>query len=93
MSKDGIHIDPLKIEAILPLPSPTNITELQSLQGKKNFLRRFVCKYAEKTHSFMRLLKNDTLFVWDDLAQHALNNLKHTLMHTPVLEPPNYTKY
>ena len=28
VSKDGIHIDPLKIEAILSLPAPTNVTEL-----------------------------------------------------------------
>ena len=34
VSKDGIHIDPLKIEAILALPSPTSITKLESLQGK-----------------------------------------------------------
>ena len=26
--KDGIHIDPLKIEAILALPAPTNIAKL-----------------------------------------------------------------
>ena len=37
ISKDDIHIDPLKIEAILALPMPTNITELQSLQEKEFF--------------------------------------------------------
>ena len=42
VSKDGIHIDPLKIEAILALPAPTNVTKLQSLQGKETFLRSFV---------------------------------------------------
>ena len=37
VSKDGIWIDPLNIVAILTLPTPTNILELQSLQGKENF--------------------------------------------------------
>ena len=68
VSKDGIRIDPLKIEAILALPTPTNVIELQSLQGKEKFLRRFVCNYAERSHGFTRLLKKDTPFVWDDFV-------------------------
>ena len=63
ISKDGICIDPLKIEAILALPTPTNVTELQILQGKANFLHHFVCNYAERTHGFMRLLKKYTPFI------------------------------
>ena len=69
VSEDGIQIDPLKIAAILALPAPTNITELQSLQGKEKFLRRFAYKFIEKTHGYMCLLKKDTLFFWDDQAQ------------------------
>ena len=66
VSKDGIRIDPLKVAAILTLPAPTNILELQSLQGKENFLCCFVCNFAERTHDYMRLLKKDTPFFWDD---------------------------
>jgi hypothetical protein len=56
VSKDGIRVDPLKVKAILALPPPNNITQLQSLQGKENFLRRFICNYAEIMKGFMRLL-------------------------------------
>ena len=63
VSKDGIHIDPLKIEAILALPTPMNITELQILQGKEKFLRRFFYNYVERTHGFMRFVKKDTPFI------------------------------
>ena len=38
VSKDGIQIYPLKIDAILSLPALTNIIELQSLQGKENII-------------------------------------------------------
>jgi hypothetical protein len=34
VSKDKIPVDPLKIRAILALPPPNNLTQLQSLQGK-----------------------------------------------------------
>ena len=92
VSKDGIWIDPLKITAILALPTPTNLLELQSLQGKENFLRHFVCNFAKKTHGYMCLLKKDTPLFWDDQAQRAFNNLKHALTHSPIIHPLYYLK-
>ena len=44
------------------------------------------------THGFMRFLKKDTPFVWDDFMQRRFDNLKHELTHAPVLQPPNYAK-
>jgi hypothetical protein len=34
ISRYGIRVDPLKVKAILTLPPPNNLTQLQSLQGK-----------------------------------------------------------
>jgi hypothetical protein len=62
-SKDGIQVDPLKIKAILALPPPTSLTQLQILQGKANFLRRFICNYAEITKGFMQFLQKNTPFI------------------------------
>jgi hypothetical protein len=92
VSKDGIRVDPLKIKAILALPPPTNLTQLQSLQGKENFLRRFICNYAEITKGFMRLLQKNVPFIWDDASQRSFDALKHALTHAPLLHPPEYTK-
>ena len=39
ISKDGIRIDPERIQAILQIPYPRNIKELQAFLGKINFLR------------------------------------------------------
>ena len=41
----------------------------------------------------MCLLKKDTPFVWDDQSQQAFDHLKHALTHSPMLHPPNYSKY
>ena len=92
VSKDGIQIDTLKIAAILALPAPTNLVELQSLQGKENFLCHFVCNFTEKTHGYMHLLNKNTIFFWDDQAQGAFNNLKHALTHSLMIHPSNYSK-
>jgi hypothetical protein len=85
-------VDPLKIKAILALPPPTNLTQLQSLQGKANFLHHFICNYAEITKGFMRLLEKNVPFIWDNTAQRSFNTLKHALIHAPLLHPPEYTK-
>jgi hypothetical protein len=46
ISQSGIIVDPLKVQAIIEIPPPQNLRQLQSLQGKANFLRRFVPDYA-----------------------------------------------
>ena len=89
---DGIHVDPLKIEAIINLPPPRTILQLQSLQGKANFLRHFIVNYVELTKGFMCLLKKGVPFIWDDQAQFSLNALKHSLTSTPMLQLPNYNQ-
>jgi len=50
--KDGIHLDPLKFEAIVNLPPSCLLNQLQSLQGKANFLHRFVPNYVEFATGF-----------------------------------------
>jgi hypothetical protein len=52
-SKDEIRVDPLKIKAILVLPPPNNLTQIQSLQGKANFIHHFICNYVEITKGFL----------------------------------------
>ena len=65
ISKEGIRVDPLKVEALLNLPAPSSLNQLQSLQGKENFLCRFIDNYAELTQGFTRLLKKGIPFLWD----------------------------
>jgi hypothetical protein len=92
VSTTGIMVDPLKVEAIVQLPPPHTILQLQSLQGKVNFLRCFIANYVEITKGFMRLLKKDVPFHWDDAAQCSFDVLKHALTTAPLLRPPNYNK-
>jgi hypothetical protein len=92
VSRQGIRVDPLKVEAILNLPPPSTLLQLQSLQGKANFLRRFIPNYAEITRGFTRLLKKGSEFVWDTIANNAFEALKLSLTRAPVLFPPDYNR-
>ena len=87
-----VQVDPSKVEAILFFPPPSSIHQLQSLQRKANFLRRFIITYAEITKGFMRLLKKGVPFFWDDFAQHSFDALKKALTSAPVLSPPDCSR-
>ena len=90
MSKDGIRLYPLKVEAIINLPSPSLLHQLQSLQGKVNFLCRCIPNYAEVAKGYTRLLKQGVPLCWDEIAQKSFEALKTLLVNAPLLLPPNY---
>jgi hypothetical protein len=88
----GIMVDPLKVEWIVQLHPPCTVPQLQSLQGKVNFLRRFIANYVEITKGFMHLLKKGVLLYWDKAAQRYFEDLKGALTSSPLLWTPNYNK-
>jgi len=53
----GIEISRRSIDAINKIVAPTKKTELQSLIGKVNFIRRFISNLSSKIHAFSPLLK------------------------------------
>jgi hypothetical protein len=69
VANDGIRVDRLKVKAITNLPPPSTILQLQILQGKVNFLRRFITNYPELTKGFICFLKKAVSFIWHDRAQ------------------------
>jgi hypothetical protein len=86
-------VDPIKVEAILNLPPPSTLCQLQSLQGKAKFLHRFIPNYAEITRGFTRLLKKYSEFIWDTIANNAFESLKLSLTRAPLLFPPDYSRH
>jgi len=92
ISKYGIRIDPERIRAILQIPYPRNIKELQALLGKINFLRRFIPNLAELTRSLSNMLKKDAKVKWSLEAKQAFESLKFSLTQAPILTSPQFDK-
>jgi hypothetical protein len=51
-------------------------------------LSRFISRLGEKGLPLYRLLKKHERFSWTVEAQEALNKLKASLTHAPILTPP-----
>ena len=92
ISKDGIRIDPARVQAIQQIDLPRNKKEIQSFNGKMNFLRRFVPNLAEHLREITNMLKKDSQVKWMEEAVKSFNLVKLALSSAPVLVSPDYTQ-
>jgi hypothetical protein len=82
ISKDGISVDPSRIEAIKKIPLPKDKKSLQSFFGKINFIRRFIPNFTEIVKPLNHLLKKDARFEWDDDGKKDFQHIKEEITIT-----------
>ena len=56
VSKDGIEMDPKKIEAIKKWPVPKTVMEVRSFLGFTNYYRKFIPRYAQVARPINQLV-------------------------------------
>ena len=82
----GIEANPDKIKALLDMPSPSSIKEVQLLTGRIAALSRFVSRASDKCQPFFQVLKK--AFQWDTKCEEAFSALK-TYLSSPILVSPS----
>ena len=81
----GIEAYPDKIKAVLDMPPPLGIKEVQRLTGRIAALSRFVSRASNKCQPFFQVLKK--AFQWDTKREEAFSALK-TYLSSPLPPPP-----
>ena len=66
VSKDGVMVDPSKIEAVKSWVRPTNFTEVRSFVGLGSYYRRFVKGFSSVASQLTNLTKQSVRFVCSD---------------------------
>lgn len=84
-SGDGIAPDPKKVEALVQMPAPANVGEVQSLLGMTNYLARFVPGYSTTTAPLRKLTEKGAEFHWGVEQQAAFDELKSVLSREPIV--------
>lgn len=72
----------------MEMPPPKNISQLRSLQGRLQSIRRFIAHLLDKYLPFNHLLRKNIPFRWEDKCVESFHMLKQYLMNPPVLVSP-----
>ena len=88
ISKDGISVDPQKIEAVVNWPRPSNVTEVRSFLGLVGYYRRFVKDFSKIALPLTQLTQKGILFDWTDQRELTFQELKTRLVTAPILTLP-----
>eukprot|EP00253_Pinus_taeda_P022025 PITA_22025 len=92
ISKEGIHINPTRVESIQKIDFQCIKKEIQAFNGKMNFLCRFVPNLAEHLRKITSMLKKDSVVRWTEEAIKSFNLVKLALSLAPILISPNYSQ-
>ena len=86
VSRDGIKMDPEKVDAILKWPEPTNVKQVHAFLGLSNFYRRFIKDYAIISRPMVDLTCKDVIFNFGDKEKASFEALKAAFTTAPVLQ-------
>ena len=90
ISREGLNMDPEKVQAIIDWPSPRNIFEVRSFHGLESFYRRFIKKFSGIFSSIVETIKKDRQpFQWTTEAEKSFQFLKK-ITEQPVLKLPDF---
>uniref|UniRef100_A0A2N9GJY8 RNA-directed DNA polymerase n=1 Tax=Fagus sylvatica TaxID=28930 RepID=A0A2N9GJY8_FAGSY len=89
ISKDGISVDPKKVEAVVEWNRPNNVTEIRSFLGLAGYYRRFVEGFSHLAMPLTRLTQKGVKFEWSEECEQSFQELKRRLVSAPILTIPD----
>nr|KYP72694.1 Transposon Ty3-I Gag-Pol polyprotein [Cajanus cajan] len=89
ISKDGVSVDPSKVEAVLLWEPPKTVTKIRSFLGLAGYYRRFIEGFSKIAMPLTQLTKKGQLFEWTEKCENSFQELKKRLTTAPVLALPN----
>ncbi|KAJ9547519.1 hypothetical protein OSB04_020062 [Centaurea solstitialis] len=91
VNKEGIHVDPAKIEAIKKWKAPKTPTETRQFLGLAGYYRRFIANFSKIAQPLTTLTQKDEKFIWGEKQEEAFQLFKHKLCNAPILALPEGT--
>ncbi|TLX67373.1 hypothetical protein E9993_23290 [Labilibacter sediminis] len=88
VNKEGIKVDPAKIDAVKQWEAPKSPSEIRSFLGLAGYYRKFIENFSKIALPLTRLTKKSEKFVWGPEQQIAFEELRTRLCNAPVLTLP-----
>ena len=88
-TRDGLAVDPRKIEAVVSWSVPKSKRDVESFLGFVNYHRHHIKDYANLAALLYSVTGKKVEFEWGESQQAAFESLREALVCTPVLTYPN----
>ena len=82
---DGVKVDKSKVDAVLSMPTPTDIQGVKRLCGMVQYMARFLPHLSTDLEPIRALTRKDAEWHWSPACQAAFETVKQKLSETPVL--------
>nr|GEY64966.1 putative reverse transcriptase domain-containing protein [Tanacetum cinerariifolium] len=92
IDSNGVHVDPVKIEAIKNWTAPTTPTEVRQVFGLAGYYRRFIKEFSLISKPLTKLTQENKPYIWGDDEEEAFQTLKLKLCSAPILSLPEGSK-
>jgi len=81
-----ISINLKKVKAIVNWQDLKNVTGLRSFLGFCNYYKRFINKWLDKIKLFIRMMKKNKPWKWDDNKARLFKEVKQEFTKKPILK-------
>ena len=71
ISKEGIYVEPEKIESIKNWPTPKNVIEVRSFMGLAGYYKRFIEGFSKVAHAITSLQRKGIKFEWTSKCEES----------------------
>ena len=88
ISKEGITVDPAKVETVMAWEQPRTVTEIRSFVGLAGYYRRFIEGFSKIVSPLTQLTRKDQPFAWTEKCESSFRLIKEKLTTSPVLILP-----
>ena len=85
ITKDGLMIDPEKLEAVKEMPKPQDVEGVRRLCGFVNYLAKFLPKLSEVLEPIRVLTRDDVVWNWTPACDRAFETVQKLVTEAPVL--------
>nr|GFB20510.1 putative reverse transcriptase domain-containing protein [Tanacetum cinerariifolium] len=89
VNRDGIYVDPSKVESVKNGKTPELSTEIRSFLGLAGYYWRFIENFSKIAKTLTLLTQKNKTYVWGDKQNESFRILKEKLCNAPVLALPN----
>jgi hypothetical protein len=84
----GLGMVASKVEVVISIPKPRDVSRLRAFLGLCNYYHKFVKTFSAIAKPLTMLTRSDQLWIWKDEQEAAFGQLKDRLASVPILRRP-----